>query len=149
MKIALFGVLTEAVITRLADHTLRVTDSPSDADTVNIVRKTPGPMDLRPAAWSNLDHPLSTEDIRTYNGAAQTYNRNGGYVRDAILAETSDAVVVGDGVPPRRLEVIIKYAEAGDTPVRYMVTPPSPKLAREVVERELDALGLEAQEAPF
>ena len=147
MRFALLGNVTDDVLTRFRDHTVVVTDHPNDASVAERAVEAKMTVVRQAAAWQTMDHPLSQQATRMNdNGETTTYNRNGGYVRDARLPEHVDGIIVGSGLSARRLEILREAAEAADIPLRYVVPP---KTERYEVELVLSSLGFEDAEPPY
>ena len=142
MLISLFGTVDAATINQMATrgHQFLVSDSPSDTTTLANLKEAKVKFAVAPAAWRNVDHPRSQEDTRVNSntGEIESYNRNGGFVRDAQMVEQADAVVVGEGINPSRLAVIDQEAAEHNKPLRQ-AAPTRPVLSREEAEAELEA----------
>ncbi len=149
MLIALFGSIDPSTLKPMVDrgHQFLVSDSPRDKDTVAALVELRAPHAVVRAAWSNLDHPRSVEDARMGDNGLETYNKNGGFVRDAQMVERADAVVVGEGVSPNRMALIDQEATEHNRPVRNVV-PVRPEISREEVEAELEACFATEQPKP-
>lgn len=126
--VALFGTFTSKQLKSLAKtgFTGLSTDSPTEEAIYPMAKEAKLPVIVRRAAWNTLDHELS--DIATSigrDGNPREYNRNGGYTRDFMMCEEAHAILIGQGVGGRRLELIqsigkeIHHAEppAEDSPV--------------------------------
>lgn len=141
MLISLFGSIDSATITQLSSrgHQFLVSDSPSDAKTIENLDEAHATFALQKAAWRNVDHPLSKEAQRVNNdGKLETYNTNGGFVRDALMVEKSDASIIGEGVSPGRLALVDRMAAQFDRPIRTIAIERI-TIDRATAEAELDA----------
>lgn len=151
MLISLFGNVDAATLTQLSSrgHKFLVSDSPSDAKTIVNLTDIHAAYALQKAAWKDLEHPLSKEARRVnQTGELETYNTNGGFVRDARMIERADAIITGEGVSPGRLALIDREAAEHDKPVRS-VELIHVGISRELAEAELDAcLQPPAEEKP-
>ena len=150
MLVSLFGSIDASTLKPMAHrgHQFLVSDSPRDKETVEALVELRAPHAIVRAAWSNMDHPRSVEDSRMGDhGVLETFNKNGGFVRDAQMIERADAVVVGEGVSPNRTALIDQESAEHNRPLRN-VSPVKPVISREAVEAELDAcFGAEVVEA--
>lgn len=140
MLVSLFGIVDAATISQLAirGHQFLTSDSPSDAKTIENLEEARATFALQKAAWRDLNHPLSKEGQRANNdGKLEAYNTNGGFVRDALMVEKSDASIVGESVSPGRLALIDRIAAQFDRPVRTVAIERI-AIDRAMAEAELD-----------
>lgn len=141
MLISLFGVIDSATISQLASrgHQFLVSDSPTDTKTVTALENIHATFAVQKAAWQNIEHPLAKVGQRLgVDNKLEEYNSNGGFVRDAIMVEKSDASIIGEGVKPGRLALLDRTAAEFDRPLRTIAVE-RVAIDRQTAEAELDA----------
>jgi len=139
MLIAIFGNVDSVTLTKLGatNHQLMMTDHPAEAETLRQCVESGIGHVVCKAEWRNLLHPTAKIEPRMNDrtGTIEDCNINGGFTRDARMAERADAIIFGGGVNPKRREMIEHYG--GETPVKD-VEPP--KLSPEEAQAELDKI---------
>lgn len=124
IRVALFGVFSTDQLTKLlaAGCELHSTDAPQDVSVRESAHLLGCPLLVHPAAWDNLTHPSAKPMVKfDDHGRSREFNSNGGYTRDAVLASSVAAVIVGTGVSPSRSAAIRAAATAAGITVRDLV----------------------------
>ena len=124
IRVALFGEVSPKQLATLikAGCELHSTDAPGDSFIRTGCHAADHKLLVHPAAWDVLDHATSKRQVKfNDDGTSREFNANGGFTRDAVLASSVAAVILGAGIAPSRRRNIIDAASAASVTVREIV----------------------------